>query len=64
MNISNDFEQQKSKKTPRFVCINCHFTSCKKIDWNRHVVTKKHKTLNKEEKSTGKNKENVKRTKN
>jgi len=49
MNFSNDLEQKKSKKTPKFVCINCHFMSCKKIDWDRHIVTKKHKILNNEE---------------
>jgi hypothetical protein len=49
MNFSNDLEQKKSKKTPKFVCINCDFMSCKKIDWDRHIVTKKHKILNNEE---------------
>ena len=55
MNFSNDFEPkmsffepEKSKKTLRFVCTNCDFMTSKKIDWNRHIVTKKHKTLNNE----------------
>jgi len=49
MNILNDLEQKKSKKNIKFVCNSCHFISCKKIDWDRHIVTKKHKTLNNEE---------------
>ena len=46
MNFSNDLEQKNIKKTPKFICIKCDFTSCKKIDWTRHILTIKHKTLN------------------
>jgi len=35
------------KKTPKnadiFECENCHFKCCKESDWNRHILTSKHK---------------------
>jgi len=30
------------KKTQDFVCEKCHFITCNKKDYNRHIVTKKH----------------------
>ena len=34
-----------SKKHPKFSCPNCHFNCFKKGDWNRHLLTDKHKIL-------------------
>jgi len=34
-----------AKKTPLFVCENCDFKCCKQSDYDRHVVTIKHKRL-------------------
>ena len=32
------------KKTPKFICKYCDFSSQKKSEWNRHCETKKHKS--------------------
>ena len=34
-----------SKNNIYFDCQNCNFKCCKKGDWNRHIMTNKHKTL-------------------
>jgi hypothetical protein len=35
-----------SKKLPKFVCSTCDYNCCKKGDWNRHILTDKHNSLN------------------
>jgi len=35
-----------SEKHPKFVCSTCDFKCCKKGDWNRHILTDKHISLN------------------
>jgi hypothetical protein len=37
--ISNDFDP---KNPNSFACNLCHFLSCNKKDYNRHIETKKH----------------------
>ena len=37
--ISNDFDP---KNPNGFACNLCHFSSCNKKDYNRHIETKKH----------------------
>ena len=34
-----------AEKTPTFSCVNCHFECRKKSDYNRHIVTAKHKKM-------------------
>jgi len=35
-----------SEKHHKFVCSTCDFKCCKKGDWNRHILTDKHNSLN------------------
>ena len=35
--------EKNSKKLIEYNCINCHFITCNKNDYNRHSLTKKHK---------------------
>ena len=37
--------QKNAQKTPIFVCEKCDFKCCKQSDYDRHVVTIKHKRL-------------------
>ena len=41
-----------SKKHPFFECADCDFKCCKKGDYNRHILTMKHKNLKKPNKNT------------
>jgi hypothetical protein len=34
--------QKNSEKLPFYKCIFCHFSCCKKIDWERHIARPKH----------------------
>ena len=40
MEVFRDKKHQKNIK--QFVCEDCHFSCCKKGDWNRHISTQKH----------------------
>lgn len=44
MDVFND--KQTSNYISKFVCVLCDFNCCKKGDWNRHIVTTKHKVTN------------------
>ena len=50
------------EKTPKnaecYECKNCHFKCCKESDWNRHILTAKHKNRTKLNDFTLKNAEN------
>jgi len=38
--------QKTPKKTPKYFCNSCDFKSCNKKDFNRHIETIKHKSIN------------------
>ena len=43
MEVFRDKKHQKNIK--QFVCEDCHFSCCKKGDWNRHILRAKHLNL-------------------
>jgi hypothetical protein len=52
--MTND-DKKNGKKRENFVCIKCNFTTKQKSDFNRHILTAKHKMMTKDDKKTGKN---------
>jgi hypothetical protein len=46
---------ENPKKPIQFHCENCHFTSCNKKDYNRHLATEKHRILINTDEKTPKN---------
>lgn len=52
--ITNDYIKN-AKKTPDFFCEKCNFKCGKKSDYNRHLLTRKHKMITDDYKKTPKN---------
>lgn len=52
--ITNDYIKN-AKKTPEFLCVKCSFKCAKKSDYNRHLLTRKHKMITNDYKKTPKN---------
>jgi hypothetical protein len=55
-------KEEKSKKDPNeFYCEKCHFKCCKKFNWDRHIMTSKHKNalFGKEKKEQKEQKEQI-----
>lgn len=50
--------QNPSKTKPQFICNNCHYETCNKKDYNKHILTQKHIRLINVQKSQNNNEMN------
>jgi len=53
MEVFGDIKTSKNIK--KIFCEDCHFSCCKKGDWNRHIMTPKHSNLTKSNKNVTEN---------
>ena len=44
-NNNNEEEDNNNEKTHKFICEKCNYKSSRKVDYDRHLSTRKHKIL-------------------